>query len=100
MEQEGQTAAGTTKDRATPNERHLVSRARIRLYVHSSEGEVVQFDEMSFQDQLQFARQKKFHLPAGGAGTGSKGQDGASDPFQDTDCDPWKGMGPRPYRQR
>ena len=35
------------------------------------------------------------HLPAGGTGTGPKGQDGASDPFQDTDCDPWKGKGPR-----
>ena len=105
-ETEDKSATGTTKEKATPNERYLVSRARIRFYVHSPEGEVMKFDEMSFQDQLQFAQQRKSlpqylrekvgkHLPVGRTGIGSKVQDGASDPFQDTDCDPWKGKGPR-----
>ena len=85
-ETKDKSAIGTTKEEAAPNERYLVSRARIRLYVHSPEGEVRKFDEMSFQDQLHFAQQRK-------TGIGSKIQDGAPDPFQENGRDPWKGKG-------
>ena len=85
---EDQSVTGTTKEKATPDERYLVSGARIRFIVSSSESELKKFDEMGFQDQLQFAQQRK-------TGIGSKIQDGAPDPFQEIGLDPWKGKCPR-----
>jgi len=50
LEKEDQSVTGTTKEKATPEERYLVSGARIRLFVFSPEGDLKKFDEMSFQD--------------------------------------------------
>ena len=85
-----QELLGLEEEESTPEERYLVSGARIRLYVFSPEVDLKAFDEMSFQDQLQHARQQESLRTA----TQSKTQVGVRDPFQDHSFDPWKGEAP------
>ena len=77
VETEDQSVKGTTKEKATPGERYLVSGARLRLFVLSPPDELKKFDDMSFQRQLHFARQRK----SLSTGIESKIQDGVQDPI-------------------
>ena len=87
FETEDQSVTGTTKEKATPDERYLVSGARIKLFTFSPKNEVKEFDDMSFECQLRYAH----HHQSLKTGIESKIQDGVQDPFQERSHDPWKG---------
>ena len=87
LETEYQSVTGTTKEKATPEERYLVSGARIKLFTFSPKNEVKEFDDMSFASQLWYAHQQ-LSLKTG---IESKIQDGVQDPFQERSHDPWNG---------
>ena len=57
-EAEDQAVTETTMEKSTPEERYIVSGARIKLFTFSPQSEVKEFDEMSFADQLRYARQQ------------------------------------------
>ncbi len=86
-----QELLGLEKEESTPEERYLVSGARIRIYVFSPEVDLKAFDEMSFQDQLQHARQQESLRTA----TQSKTQVGVRDPFSGPQLRPLEGRGSR-----
>ena len=89
-EAEDQAVTETTMETSTPEERYIVSGARIKLFTFSPQSEVTEFDEMSSADQLRYARQQR----ALKTGIESKIQDGAQEPCQERRHDPWKGEEP------
>ena len=72
---EDQSATGTTKGSATPDERYLVSGARLNIYTFSPQNKLKEFDGMSFARQLLYAQQQQSLK----TGIESKIQDGVQD---------------------